>query len=95
LSSVPSRAVTKRTGVASLPGPHASTHLEAVEVRHHHVEHDEVGLDLAENVERLSAVGGQRHVEPMMTKGGSRHRPEVLLVVDNKQALPGHEVWLR
>ena len=41
----------------------AARHLEPVDVRHHDVEHGEVGREALDRVERLAPVAGDAHVE--------------------------------
>ena len=58
--------------------------LEAVDVGHHHVEHEEVGLPVARERERLLAAGGRAYVEAHELQTGGEQVGDVVLVVDHE-----------
>ena len=58
---------------------------EPVHVGEHHVEHHEVGLDLAGEAQRGAAVGGREHLEAGEPQGGREQLADVRLVVDDEQ----------
>ena len=73
-----------RRAIAGLAEPLA--HVEPVEVGQHHVEHDQVGFDLRDRVDRIAAVGHGVHLEAGVAQGGLEHRAEVVLVIDEQEA---------
>ena len=62
-----------------------SCHGEAVHVRQHDVEHDEVGFGLIDPVERSIAVGRRRHFETGEPQRGGEQITDIGLVVDDEQ----------
>ena len=67
-------------------GAQPPAHLEAVEVGHHHVEHDEVEVALGEALERLDAVGRAHHLVAVLAQRVGEQREDRLLVVDEQDA---------
>ena len=67
---------------AGRPQPLAD--LEAVELRKHDVQHDEVGRRLAEAAQRLLAVRRLHHREPVAFEREREHLPHGFLVVDEE-----------
>ncbi len=65
----------------------ASRDLEAVEPRHHHVEHDQMGTEGLETLERLGSVGRGRHLEALVAKRHRQQLRDARLVVDDQDAL--------
>ena len=59
--------------------------VEAVQVRHHHVEHDQVGAERVGQGERLLAVGGRGDLEAGEAQAGREQLEDVGLVVDDEQ----------
>ena len=70
-------------------GPHAATHLEAIEIGEHHVE--DQGVDPAARGARepARAVATRRHLETRRAEILGEHRGEALVVFDDQDAL-GH-----
>src|SRR3954453_2123644 len=66
--------------------PEAPADLEAVEPRHHHVEHDEVERRLAEARERLLPVRRLDDLVAVLAQGVAEERLDRLLVVDEQDA---------
>ena len=58
--------------------------LPAVEVRHHHVEQDEVGQQLSRQLERLLAVARLDRVHPLEAQVDAAEQPDRGLVVDDQ-----------
>ena len=59
-------------------------HLEAVDLRQHQVEHDEVERLLGEAVERLLAVAGRDHLVAVALERERQQGLDRLLVVDEQ-----------
>jgi hypothetical protein len=59
-------------------------HVEAVHLREHHVEHDEVELTLLEALQRLPPGGRGNHFVPLLAERIGEERLDGLLVVDQK-----------
>jgi hypothetical protein len=66
--------------------PELAGHLEAVHVRHHHVEHDQVGTVLLGLGERRRAVRRGHHVVPGEPQRRAEQVADRRLVVDDQQA---------
>ena len=64
-------------------------HGEPVHVGEHHVEHHEVGLDLAREAQRGASVGGGVDLEAREPQGGRQQLADVRLVVDDEQTCLG------
>ena len=62
----------------------AAGHLEAVDVGQHHVEHDQVWLELLGGGERLGAGRGCPNIELDQSQCGAQQREDVRLVVDHQ-----------
>ena len=60
--------------------------LEPVDVGHHHVEHEQVGLPVAGQGESLLAATGRAHVEAHELQAGREQVGDVVLVVDHEHA---------
>ena len=58
--------------------------LEPVELRQHHVEHDEVEPLLGEALQRLAAVEGRHHLVAVLAQRVGEQRLDGLLVVDEQ-----------
>jgi len=67
-------------------GAEAPGDLEAVDVGHHHVEHEQVGPPLAHGGERLEAGAGRPYVEADEPQTGREQVGDVRLVVDDEHA---------
>ena len=65
---------------------HAPAHLEAVEVRHQHVEQDGVGGRGGLPPDRLAAVGRELHLEAAQPQDPLHRLPDGGLVVDDQDA---------
>ena len=70
----------------ALRGAQAAADLEPVELRQHHVEHDEVERLLGEAVERLAAVDGLHDLVAVLAQRIGQQRLDRLLVVDEQDA---------
>ena len=70
-----------RAAVAQAP-----RHLEPVDARHHHVEHDEVRGERLHGVERLAAVVRHLHGEVLVAQRHGHEVGDALLVVDDEDA---------
>ena len=64
--------------------PEPSADVVPVDLRQHHVEHDQVELTLAEAVERLLARAGGDHVVPVLAQGIREERLDRPFIVDQK-----------
>jgi hypothetical protein len=62
---------------------HAAAHLEAAEPGEHQVEHDEIRLALAKDLQRLLAVGGRDDDVAIAPQVQTHHLADVRLVVDD------------
>ena len=67
-----------------LVGPQAPRQLEPVELRHHHVEHREVGLLAQRQLQRLLAVACLEHRVARALEPERDQREDVLVVVGGK-----------
>ena len=83
---VPSREHDDRN-LAGLPDLPADG--EAVHAGQHDVEHDQVGLELAEAVEGLDAVRHAFDLVALPAQVESRQLDDVLLIVDHEDLLTG------
>ena len=63
--------------------------LDAVEPRHHHVDHDRVGRDAADAGERLGAVAGERHLVAVELQRATQRVTDRPVVVDDEDAGAG------
>jgi hypothetical protein len=70
-------------------GPEALGDFEAVHVGEHDVEDDEVGLEAGGGAEGLGGVAGDLDLETGEAEGGGQERADVLLVVDDEDAVFG------
>ena len=69
----------------------AAADLDAVDARHHHVEHDEVGaaaVDGVEQQERGGAVGGLDDLEAVGFEHGAHDAADRVVVVDDEHDRP-------
>ena len=64
--------------------PQLAAHVDARDLRQHHVEQDEVGPHGVEQVERLGAVAGDLHPEPLALQPDGQGLDEGLLVLDDE-----------
>ena len=67
----------------------------AVELRHHHVEQDEIGPLLARELEALAAVGGLEHLDARSDQVDAAKQPDRALVVDDQHPPRGAGRGLR
>src|SRR5690606_1019605 len=67
-------------------GAQATADLEAVEVREHHVEQQDVGPEVLGRVERLATRRRLHHVHLGVPQGGDEQVADVLLVVDDEDS---------
>ena len=65
---------------------HLAAHLEAVDLREHEVEHDQVEVRLAQAVERLAPVERGHHLVALLAQGKGEQRLKRLLVVHQEDA---------
>ena len=72
-----------RDGVAGADPP---ADLQPVHPGHHHVEHDEVEVALVEARQRLTAVGGGRHLVAVLAQREAQQRLDRLLVVGQQDS---------
>ena len=63
-----------------------STDLPAVEVREHHVEHEQIRIELARQLQRLPSGACRAYVEPDEAQAGGQEVSDVGLVVDDEQS---------
>ena len=68
----------------------APAHLEPVEVGHHHVEQHQIGLVRGIMSSASRPFAAVDDLEAVVTQGGSQHRAQVVLVVDDQQVGTGH-----
>ena len=61
-------------------------HVEAVELGHHHVEHDQVGVPVVDGLEGLAAVVGGQGAVPLEPQGRRDEVVDVGVVVDHQHA---------
>ena len=85
MSSAASRAVRKRTGVCRPGLPQPADDAEAVQARHHHVEHQQVGAERVGQREGLLPVGRRGHLEARVAQAGREQLADVGLVVHDEQ----------
>ena len=85
-SSTASRAVRNRTGTSGSRGTHPAQHLEPVEVRQHHVEHDGVGVEGLRGGHGPGPGVSRGHLETLVAQGHADQLGDVLLVVDDEDA---------
>jgi hypothetical protein len=69
------------TGAAQLPA-----HLEAVEPRHHHIQHDGVGPVVGDQIERFDTVLSQLYRVPVEGQGPAQGFAHGTIVIDDKNA---------
>ena len=74
----------KITGVVDAVAAQALHHLEAVDVRHRDVEHDEIGCRRRDLGQRLAPVGGGLDVEADEPQPDRDEIGDVVLVVDDQ-----------
>ena len=67
-----------------------TAHLEAVQPRHHHVEHDRVGPIVGDQIERFDAVLGQRDGVAVEGKRAAQRLAHRAIVVNDKYS-HGHQ----
>jgi hypothetical protein len=82
LSSVASRAVRKMIGVCDRSAP-SRLAFEALHVRQHHVEQDQVRLEVADLAHGVGAGAGRRDREAVEAQGHRDDVDDVGLVVDD------------
>ncbi len=58
--------------------------LEPVELRHHHVEHDEIGSSVSRQFQAGATIVGPHRVHTSELEGGLDEKPDVLLVVHHE-----------
>ena len=86
MSSSESRAVRNRTGVRFPGRAQAPADLEAVQVRHQHIQHDGVEPRLPEPLQRRESVGHGRDTVPLQFERGLNRLPNVRIVVHDEHA---------
>ena len=67
-------------------GAQATGHLESVDVGHHHVEDEQVGLPVAREGQRLLPTPGRAYVESDELQSSGQQVGDVGLVVDNENS---------
>ena len=85
-SSTESLAVRKRTGVSLPSARRRCSTRQPVEVGQHDVEHDDVGLELPRERERLLALDRGLHVPALVAQRHLQQVAERDLVVDDERA---------
>ena len=87
MSSVASRAVRKMIGHPRALRAEALGDVEALHVRQHHVEHDQLRLERGHRRERVRAGPGRLDGEALEAQGHGDDVDDVGLVVDDEDAV--------
>ena len=76
------KSTGRRSGALCEP----AVDLETVEIGQHHVEHDQVGREVARDLDGCAAALGGADFEPLVAKHGRDQVGDAVLVVDHEHA---------